>query len=431
MERRSKRTESRSAATWGVLLLAVCSTMLIWRVTAWELLVIQVAFLLIGVSAIWLEKWKTIPPAVAFVAFCPLWGGLQLALGLSVVRTETMRSIVEWCAVLSAILIASSIAETEEGRGDLPEYMAAFAVILCALAMLNFFTSDSKLFWRWPASELQVMAPFRSRNNFASFGVLMIPLVLWKGIEKPQAAWFWLGGGSIMIAAVVASGSRAGAVLMLAELLVFGFLSSRKKRNWATIAGALAMILTSVAIAGWAQLGSKMSDADPWRYRRETISAAVEMWKERPIWGFGLGTFPDAYVSHAQFDSGYRVNHAHNDWAEWASEGGIPLILCLAAFTLSVGRSSLGHPWGIGFLFFSLHGLVDYPFQRFGLSVWAWMLASCVLQAARCKQESTTERHRQSGAHHRDRRGVQAAVSAAVFGEAVPRASPCCIQMPP
>jgi hypothetical protein len=31
-------------------------------------------------------------------------------------------------------------------------------------------------------------------------------------------------------------------------------------------------------------------------------------------------------LPYARFDVGKTVNHAHNDWAEWAVDGGIPFL---------------------------------------------------------------------------------------------------------
>lgn len=39
--------------------------------------------------------------------------------------------------------------------------------------------------------------------------------------------------------------------------------------------------------------------------------------------GFGLGNWPRAYPRYAVFDDGNYVNQAHNDWAQWAVEGGV------------------------------------------------------------------------------------------------------------
>jgi hypothetical protein len=58
------------------------------------------------------------------------------------------------------------------------------------------------------------------------------------------------------------------------------------------------------------------------------------------------------------------VNQAHNDWAQWAAEGGLPflaLLLAVAAWSL---RPALRSLWGVGIVSVFVHALVDYPMQQ-------------------------------------------------------------------
>ena len=58
--------------------------------------------------------------------------------------------------------------------------------------------------------------------------------------------------------------------------------------------------------------------------------------------GFGLGTFETVYPHFALFDIGLIVNHAHNDWLEWAAEGGVPLALALLSLAVWAARPAFG-----------------------------------------------------------------------------------------
>jgi O-antigen ligase len=104
---------------------------------------------------------------------------------------------------------------------------------------------------------------------------------------------------------------------------------------------------------------------------------------EHPISGFGLGTYPIVYPAYARFDSGRFVNHAHNDWAEWAVEGGIPLLFAMGALAFANVGPSLRSGWGIGLLAVFAHALVDYPFQRFGVAVWIIVVLAAVATYSR------------------------------------------------
>lgn len=89
-----------------------------------------------------------------------------------------------------------------------------------------------------------------------------------------------------------------------------------------------------------------------------------DMIRERPGLGFGAGAWPRVHPAYAQFDDGLFDNHAHNDWAEWAAEGGMPYALLMLAFGLVIAPRAWLTVWGIGLLTVLLHCWVDYHFHE-------------------------------------------------------------------
>jgi O-antigen ligase len=85
---------------------------------------------------------------------------------------------------------------------------------------------------------------------------------------------------------------------------------------------------------------------------------------ERPAMGFGLGTWSTAYPAYAYADDGLFANQAHNDWAQWAAEGGLPFFLFLLSIAVWSVRPAARSLWGVGVVSVFLHCLVDYPIQR-------------------------------------------------------------------
>ena len=88
----------------------------------------------------------------------------------------------------------------------------------------------------------------------------------------------------------------------------------------------------------------------PYLTRQEFLQATADMAKHRPLTGYGLGTFPEVYPRYAIIDPSLYlyVNHAHNDWAEFAADGGVPfLLLVLIPFAAAV-PAAIGTPgdWG-------------------------------------------------------------------------------------
>ena len=94
----------------------------------------------------------------------------------------------------------------------------------------------------------------------------------------------------------------------------------------------------------------------------------------RPWIGFGLGTFRTVYPAFATVDFGAVAQHAHNDWAEWAADGGVPFSLLLLSIAIWNVRRTFRAVWGIGMVAVFVHAAVDFPLQRPVLELWLFAL---------------------------------------------------------
>ena len=82
--------------------------------------------------------------------------------------------------------------------------------------------------------------------------------------------------------------------------------------------------------------------------RADLLRSSVAMARERPLTGFGLGAWPSAYPGYALYDDGTFVNQAHNDWAQWTVEGGLPLLLAMLAVVGAAAAAGAGLAVGVG-----------------------------------------------------------------------------------
>ena len=119
------------------------------------------------------------------------------------------------------------------------------------------------------------------------------------------------------------------------------------------------------------------------------------MIQARPLTGWGLGAYVPVYRKFALYDDGTWVNQAHNDYLEWAAEGGIPYALIMVLLIVWTIRPGFRSVWGIGLLAFALHALVDYPFARLGTCGWYFALAGML---AAQQGEDTREPSRERAA---------------------------------
>jgi O-antigen ligase len=171
-----------------------------------------------------------------------------------------------------------------------------------------------------------------------------------------------------MFAATITSESRMGVVLVLAELLVFLILMVIRRRLplRTAVSGAaiLALLVAAGAmVAGTEKILKRLEEPDAYALRRRMLDSTLRMIPAHLWVGSGLGTWPSEYPAFATYDDTTFVNEAHNDWAQWTSEGGIPFALLLAALTLWLAGPSFRSIWGLGLMSVMIHSFVDYPLR--------------------------------------------------------------------
>lgn len=383
---RSPRLRDFSALALTSLLFY--SIAVLWMQQRWPWAVFQIS--VFALAAAWILRPM---PWIGSIALVPLagavlWGAAQLAFGRTVYPWVTWMSVLDWFTDLTVAFLALQVFAGAGLRNRFLCWVSTFAVALSAESLVQMFTAQGKIFWLFasPYSD-HVLGPFLYRNQYAAFMELLLPLVLWQALHHRRRGLLYAAAAGIMFASVIAGASRAGFVLAASEILVFLILAFHKRilpaRRAAFLLGQLLVLgAVSCAIAGWGPLWTRLRQPDAFAGRREIAWSAVEMIRARPVWGFGLGTWQVSYPRYAHFDDGTYVNQAHNDWAQWAVEGGLPLLLLIAGLALLLVRPAIRSVWGIGPLFVLAHAAVDYPFQqRPALAAWFFLFMVLIIHA--------------------------------------------------
>jgi O-antigen ligase len=335
-----------------------------------------------------------------------IWGFGQLAAGATVYRYATWDASLRTAALGATAFVASRTLAIPRLRFHFLRGFAWFGFVVSLISVTAFFTSPGRVLWIFLSPYPDVWGPFLSRNDFAGFLELSFPVALWLALLRGphdgrlgmllcapvRRMPLWAPAGRMplwapawMLAAGMASASRAGSALLVMEAAIILMMIPRWRA--ALRFGALAFLL--IAITGAGTLLSRLSDPDPLRYRREIAGSTLKMIAEHPWRGFGLGTYAQVYPAYATFDTGAVVEHAHNCWLEWATEGGTPLALLWLVFAIGIAAPAARSVWGLGILAALVHALVDYPFARFGLTAWNFALIGA-LSAAEVREVNQT-----------------------------------------
>ena len=321
--------------------------------------------------------------AMDFKPFIPIagiatWGFAQLALGATIYRYATLDASVRLAACASVAFSAAALLGNRERRETWLLWFCWFAVAIGLLSVLAYHTSPGKILWIFPAVYPDNWGPFASRNNFAQFLELGFPVAVYHFARSPRGEARWLAGlaPAVLFACGMASASRAGAAILGLEAL---YLAVRLRPNLRAIAGMILMTGSCIALMDAGTLVGRMHDPDPLSVRREIFRSTWQMVRDRPWSGYGLGTFPQVYPEYASFDPGTQVDHAHNDWLEWASEGGILFSALWILLAIFIAPRALRSIWGVGILAVFVHAIVDYPFARLGVAAWVFALLGGLL----------------------------------------------------
>jgi O-antigen ligase len=344
------------------------------------------------------------PPLRFSAAFlCPLLVGLY---GLGQTLWSDQKIVFNglekssfWLTAAAIALLATQTLQKKSLAEDVRAAIAIFGSFEAVLSLLEQASHTGSYFWLFPSGFPDIFGTFAYYNNFAQLIELTLPITLWEGVCHRAIRLPYLILAALQVGAVVSSSSRAGAVLVLAELFVVLLIASLKRCNSMSlpvVALVLALSLGFTFAAGFHQVLQKLERPNQLANRRYLNESSLRMVETRPLTGWGLGAYVPVYKMFALYDDGTWVNQAHNDYLEWAAEGGIPYALLMVLLVIWTIRPALRSVWGIGLLAFALHALVDYPFARLGTCGWYFALAG-MLSAQQGKNR--LERRRRVTSH--------------------------------
>jgi O-antigen ligase len=231
--------------------------------------------------------------------------------------------------------------------------------------------------------------PFPNRNHTADFlaigAVVGCGCVTWAGVKKK---WLLIPLGAGMLAlvllALLTTQSRGGLIVFATGFGVYIALVAAKVRNRRVLgiaAGAALLICLLAMTAGapvLARFHSK-SSADSNSMRVGIWKDTIGMWKDAPLLGHGLESFPQLFPFYLKVKlENQVVLHPESSWLLWLAElGALPVLLAVAGLAFFLrkqmpivfarGRGFYLSAAGIaGMALILVHGVFDVPAHRWG-----------------------------------------------------------------
>lgn len=296
------------------------------------------------------------------------WALMQLGANQTVYRWETWNAALFWAANFALCFLAIQVSAEPPAAGRFFVSLVGFAFGLSVVATVQRFTAADRVFWIFPGGGAHfVMGPFLYHNHYAAFIELTLPPALVAAVRDRSRTAFYTLASAAMYSSVIASASRSGFVLVSAEIAVVLLVAMRHQwippHFYARFVAALAgLIAVFTLVVGPEVLWDRFHEPD--RGRPQMLRSTLDMVRARPWMGFGLGAWSAVYPAYARYDDGLAANQAHNDWAQWAAEGGLPFFALLLFVAVRSARPAVDSGWGLGVLCVFAHCLVDYPLQK-------------------------------------------------------------------
>jgi O-antigen ligase len=230
------------------------------------------------------------------------------------------------------------------------------------LGILQKLTGTKDIYWVRDASYATHFGPYVNRNHFAGYIGMVIPVALGLLVSRFASVAFFKNADRrsiaakfqshffanllltfvivIMISALFLSLSRGGimsfavAVVAFCALISFTRLRAIMGRGWRIMASVIVITFVFLMWLGLGPVLNRMSDlSSPTRY--EIYENTINMAKDFPVFGTGLGTFQYIYPGYKTLQSQLYYDHAHNDYLELVSDSGlVGFVIVLSGFIM-------------------------------------------------------------------------------------------------
>lgn len=297
--------------------------------------------------------WQQLPGRELFGEIHAAAGVEGVWLPLTMSPSRTLNSLMALVVPLAALLLFA-VQEPERRRTILPVlWVLALASVALGIAQLA-GAAEGPLYLYTITNNGLPVGLFANRNHQALMACLAILLS-----ASMAAAAIMRGGnarGMVMASALAVllllpflliAGSRAGLLLGLAMIVAAAWLlrlgqtgRARQERGpvllQALAIGGILVLLLAVFIAQSRSLALErlLASGGEFELRAQVWPTLVEMIGQHWLLGTGFGSFELAFkqVEPLELLRPAYLNHAHNDWAQWAIEGGLPALALLLAF---------------------------------------------------------------------------------------------------
>jgi O-antigen ligase len=279
----------------------------------------------------------------------------QFVTGRTAYRFDTSSSALLFCAYgLLCFLVVQCLRRTSQVR-SLAWLFSGYGFGVAMFALLQGVASNGRLYWlRTAESGGWIYGPYVNHNHYAGLMEMLMPIPLIISladeVRRSHRALAALAA-AVMASTIFLSGSRGGMAAFAVQMALLAAFVIKRRKNWKAALAFSAFLVIALGLLAWLgggelveRLASIHSGArtELSGGTRLTIDRdALKMFAKKPVWGWGLGAFPEVYPQFSSLGTNLQVGMAHNDFLQLLVEMGALGFATVLWFLLTLFRSAL------------------------------------------------------------------------------------------
>jgi O-antigen ligase len=390
---------------------------------------------------------------IGIIQLLPLGSGAGVDGGaLSVAPTRslsldpyTTRLVLVQIAALF-VYFAAALAFTDSPRRLrlLVYTVTIFGFLLALLGLIQHFTSPTTIYWFRDLPTSTPFGPFINRHHFAGYMELALALplgLLFSGAVERDRRLLYGFAVAMMSIALIMTNSRGGIISLFALICFLAAVSgfgrnkevsddeeargSRALRAVVRVGVALSLVIAlfvGVVLLGGESVLSRfvgtVNTEDPTTGRAHFWSMTLNIIRDHPLVGAGLGAFGLAYTRYDTRNGLFRLEQAHNDYLQVMADAGVfgaifGLLFIVMLFRMGFQRTQTKDKFRRGVALGALagcfavltHSFFDFTLHTTSNALLFLVLATLATVNGRVEQGSAAgqSRGRRRRRHHRSR----------------------------